>query len=100
MNQQDNRLTHTHKLNCQSRWLMYLGNCILCAKHQSVGKAEGPFNGRLNNRRKDAKKNKSIPFDEHFQLPNHNFNEHARFILIEQINDKSKGKFSTRHIMG
>ena len=88
-----------HKLNCHSTWLIYLGYCILCAKHQYVGKAEGPFNGRLNNHRNDAKKSKSIPFDEHFQLPNHNFTDHARFILIEQINDKSKGKLQMREIL-
>ena len=56
---------------------------------QYVGKAESKWNIRLNNHRQDVLKANSIPFDKHFQLPGHNFIEHARFILIEQIKDRN-----------
>ena len=31
-------------------------------------------------------------FDKHFNLPGHNYNENAHFILIEQVNQQSKMK--------
>ena len=43
---------------------------------------------RLYNHRKDAKKTKSIPYDEHFHQPNHNFGDHARFIIIETLENQ------------
>ena len=60
--------------------------CTLC-KLQYIGKAETPFNIRLNNHRKDATGNnpKAIPASMHFKQPGHNFNKHAKFTLIEQI---------------
>ena len=81
-----------HKLNCRSRWLIYIGYCILCPKHQYVGKAEGPFNGRLNNHRKDAFH--SIPFNKHFQLSYHNFNEHLTRIATTTFINISLGTSS------
>ena len=79
--------------------------CTLC-KIQYVGKTETPFNIRLNNhRRKDAKGNnpKAIPASIHFKQAVHNFNKHAKFTLIEQINntintdiDKIKIKLNRR----
>ena len=79
--------------------------CTLC-KIQYVGKTETPFNIRLNNhRRKDVKGNnpKAIPASIHFKQAVHNFNKHAKFTLIEQINntintdiDKIKIKLNRR----
>ena len=62
--------------------------CALC-KIQYVAKAETPFNIRLNNHRKDANGNnpKAIPASIHFKQPGHNFNKHAKFTVIEQINN-------------
>ena len=62
--------------------------CTLC-KIQYVAKAETPFNIRLNNHRKDANGNnpKAIPASIHFKQPGHNFNKHAKFTVIEQINN-------------
>ena len=59
------------------------------SKIQYIGKAETPFNIRLNNHRKDANGNnpKAIPAFTHFKQPGHNFNKHAKFTLIEQINN-------------
>ena len=62
--------------------------CTIC-KIQYIGKAETPFNIRLNNHRKDANGNnpKAIPASIHFEQPGPNFNKHAKFTLIEQINN-------------
>ena len=59
----------------------------LC-KIQYVGKAETPFNVPLKNHGKDDDGNnsKAIPTSIHFKQNDHNFNEHAKFSLIEQIN--------------
>ena len=76
------------KLNCKSSFVIYLMECTLC-RIQFVGKAETPFNIRLNNHRKDANDNnpKASPASIHFKQPGHNFNKHAKFTLIEQINN-------------
>ena len=42
-----------HKLNCKSKFIIYLMECALC-KIQYVGKAETAFNIRLNNHGKDV----------------------------------------------
>ena len=77
-----------HKLNSKGGFVIYLMECTLC-KIQYIRKAEIPFNIRLNNHRKDAngKNPKAIPPSIHFKQPGHNSNKHAKFTLIEQIND-------------
>ena len=52
---------------------------------QYVGKSETKFNIRHNNHRKDVTKKESIPASNHFEIERHNFNTHAKFILIEQL---------------
>ena len=42
---------------------------------------------RLNNHRKDVKDPKAIPLDKHFNQTGHNFNLHAKFIIIEKLQD-------------
>ena len=75
--------------------------CTKC-KIQYVGKAETEFNIRLNNHRKDVWKPDAIPASCHFSGKNHNFNRHAKFILIEQIRrvdidtEKNKEKLKQR----
>ena len=71
--------------------------CNLC-KIQYVGKAETPFNVRLNNHQKDANGNspKAIPASIHFKQPGHNFNKHAKFTLIEQINSTINTDIDTK----
>ena len=78
-----------HKLNCKRSFVIYLMECILC-KIKYAGKAETPFNIRLNNRRKDANGNnpKAIPASIQFKHPGHNFNKPVKFTLIEKINSK------------
>ena len=74
-----------HDLNCKSKNIIYLGHCVLCKKKQYVGKSEPPANLRINTHRDNVKRPNGIAFDKHFLQPGHNFNEHARFTLIEQL---------------
>ena len=55
-----------HKLNCKSKFIIYLTECALC-KVQYVGKVETTFNVKLNNYMKDLNNSKSIPADLHFR---------------------------------
>ena len=45
-----------HHVNCKTKKGIYLASCKLCPKHQYVEKFETPWNERLYNHRKDAKK--------------------------------------------
>ena len=72
------------KLNCQSEYVIYLLECILC-KIQYVGKAETACNLRLNNHRKDTKKSNSILVCKHSQEQEHNFNKHTKFIITDKL---------------
>ena len=87
-----------HRVNCKTRKGIYLATCKLCQHLQYVGKFETQWSDRLYNHRKDAKKTKSIPFDEHFQLPNHDFSTHAKFVIIETLKNKTDTR-SDRQIL-
>ena len=54
---------------------------------QYIEKSKTGFNIRLNNHCKDLNIQNAPEADEHFKLPNHNFNQYARFTLIEQLNN-------------
>ena len=54
---------------------------------QYIGKSETEFNIRLNNHRQDVKRQSAPQADQHFKLPNHKFNQHTRFTLIEQLDN-------------
>ena len=71
-------------LNCKSEYVIYLMEWILC-KMQYVGNAETAFNLRLNNYRKDTRKPNSILACKDFQEKGHNFNKHAKFIIIDKL---------------
>ena len=57
-------------------------------KIQYFGKAETAFN--IDSHRKDVKDPKAIPLGKHFNQTGHNFNLHAKFIIIEQLQDIEK----------
>ena len=59
---------------------------------QYTGTSETTLNLRLNNHRKDVNKQKLLQTDQNFQLNGHNFNKHAKFTLIEQLNDTNINK--------
>ena len=52
---------------------------------QYVRKTDTAFNLRLNNHRKDARKPNSYLAFTHFQVKGHNFNKHAKFIIIDKM---------------
>ena len=84
-----------HEVNCFSAWVVYLMECTL-SKKQYVGKAEIYFNISLNNHINDVKKihPKTIFVCKHFQEKNHDFNKHAKFIIIDKVtNRKNLKKF-------
>ena len=60
--------------------------CRICRIHY-IGKSKTEFNIRLNNHRKDVNRQNAPQADQHFKLPNHIFNQHARFTLIEQLDN-------------
>ena len=78
-----------HDLNCKSKLLIYLMECRVC-RIQYTGKSETEFN-RLNNHRKDVNTQNAPQADQHFKLPI-NFNQYARVILIEQLDNMKKEK--------
>ena len=88
-----------HKLNCKSSHVIYLIECTLCNYKPYVGKSEHPSNLRTNNHRSDSKKKDSIPVDQHYGQPGHDFTKHARITLIEQIQHRNKSKEEMTHIL-
>ena len=60
--------------------------CRIC-RIQYIGKSETEFNIRLNNHRKDVNRQNAPQADQHLKLLNHNFSQHARFTLIEQLDN-------------
>ena len=77
------------KTTCKSNFIIYLLECELC-KIQYVGKAETAFNIRFIKHSKDVKDPKAIPVDKHFYQTGDNFNLHAKFIIIAQLQDIEK----------
>ena len=89
-----------HRLNCKSRNCIYLGYCIKCRKNQYVGKAETPAHQRFNTHRYDVTRPSGLMFDKHFDQDDHNFDHHARFVLIEQVkNHHNFTKLENRAIL-
>ena len=76
-----------HQLTCKNKSIIYLLQYRICFT-QYVGKSETSFNLRLNNHRKDSKKKDAIFVCTHFQKWNHNFQQDAKLVLIEQITRK------------
>ena len=77
-----------NKLNRKSSYLVYLMECTLC-KRQYTGKSETVFNIRLNNDHNDVYKTNTPGANQHFRLPVHKFNRHAKFTLTEQLKSDS-----------
>ena len=78
-----------HNLNCRSRNVIYLGSCTLCKYSQYIGKSEPSVNLRINTHRYDVNSPNGGRFDKHFNLPGHNYDKHARYIIIEQVRTPS-----------
>ena len=64
-----------------------------------VGKAETAFNLRSNSHRKNTKKPNSILACKHFQEQGHNFNKHAKFIIIDKLVNLLGSKEALREML-
>ena len=73
-----------HGVNCKSNFVIYLLECYIC-NIQYVDKSETPFNIRLNNHRKDVENPNAIPACKHSNRHHHDFNNHGKIIIIEQL---------------
>ena len=73
-----------HQVTCHSNYVIYLPECTMC-KIQYVGISETLFNIRLNNHRKDIKKQNATEAFKNFNNNEHAFSEHGKFIRIEQL---------------
>ena len=78
------RLKSTIESTVKSSFVIYLLECHIC-NIQCVGKSETPFNIRLNNHKKDVINPNAIPAWKHFNRHNHDFNNHGKIIIIEQL---------------
>ena len=85
--------------NCKSKDIIYLQECIKCMKPLYVGKSEYPTHQRINKHRFDSKEPNSLPIDQHFYAPDHNFDEHARFTIIETFKCATMDKHRKRKIL-
>ena len=59
-------------------------------------KIETAFNIKLNNHRKDTKNPNTILACRHFQQQGHNFNSHAKFIIIDKLFNTASSKEISR----
>ena len=73
--------------------------CCLWEKSQYVGKSEYSVNLRINTHRNDVWRAHGPPCDKHFQSPGHNFNTYAKFIIIEEVYNKSLSKLKIRSLL-
>ena len=87
-----------HRVNCRSKFVIYLLECILC-KIQYVGKSEWPLNIRINKHRNDVPREDAIQACRHYREHNHVFKDHARFTIIEQLNDQGKSLSTKRRTL-
>ena len=62
---------------------LYIWRSAFCVINNSVGKAETSFNIRLNNHRKDAKKDDAMIACKHFQHESHNSKKHEKITIID-----------------
>ena len=65
--------------------------CRIC-QIQYTGKSESEFDIRANNNCKDVNRQNAPQADQHSKLPYHNFNQHARFTLVEQLDNVNMDK--------
>ena len=75
-----------HKITCKTTYLIHLLDNMLC-KLQYLGKYKNSLNIQLKNHRKDVKRIDGIPASKHFNCNEHSFQGHAKFALIEKLDE-------------
>ena len=93
-NQTNKTFKIQHRVNCKSSFVIYLLECYIC-NIQYVGKSETPFNIRLSNNRKDVKNPNAIPAYKHFNRHDHDFKNHGKISIIEQLRNIRKTSIET-----
>ena len=88
-----------HNVNCKSKYIVYLVECLKCQGKQYVGKTYTTASQRIYGHRSDAKKINSILIDRHFLEAGHNFDTHFRMTIIEQINKKDMDINAKKHLL-
>ena len=73
--------------------------CCLCEKSQYVGKSEYSLYLRISTHRNDVWRTDGPPCEKHFQMPGHNSNSHANFVIIEDVYNKSLSKLKIRSLL-
>ena len=68
-------------------------------KIQYIGKAETPFNIRLNNHRSDVSDLTAIPSCRHFVQSNHDFNIYTKFPLIDTKTNRNKPANAIQNVL-
>ena len=85
----------SHNINCNSKWFTYLLQSDFF-KIQYCRKNEGLFTIGLNNLRKAVKDASAIDAGKPFTLPGHSFSTNSKFVLIEQLTNKTNIKTGAR----
>ena len=88
-----------HNVNCKTENCIYLMECTICPYAQYIGKAEGPLNIRINQHRYDVRRPTGPPCDKHFLKSGHNFNRHAKFTVIEKIENIPSSKIELTKLL-
>ena len=73
--------------------------CCLCKKSQYVGRSKYSLNLRIKTHKNDVWRTDCPPCDKYFQMPGHNFNDHANCIIIEEVYNKSLSKLKIRSLL-
>ena len=78
-------ITIFYQVICHGNYIIYLLECVMC-KIQYLGRSETSFNIRLDNHKKDIKK-QTPKACKHFNSNEHTFSKHSanKFITIEQL---------------
>ena len=89
-----------HPLNCIRSYIICSLECLKC-QIQYVVKSGTDFKIRLHKKektqnKKDVTRKDSIPASNDFDIEGHNFKIHAKFILIEQLNQTNLDKLTLR----
>ena len=82
------KLKIRNKNTCKRSSVIYLMECCFCKKSE-YNLENLNINFRINTYRNDVWRTGGPPCDKHFQMSDHNFNDHVRFTIIEQVKNES-----------
>ena len=80
-----------HFVTCESSCVICLIEYCHCEKWQHVGKSEYSLNVRINIHR-NVWRTDGQPRDQYFRMPGNNCSAQAKFVIIEEVYNKSLSK--------